>query len=521
LSGAGDLVRALNDADFLNGQQRVSIACWLNPSAVPVTRGLFAGMESPTNSTLTLATRAAASCGTANNVYEATLSASCGDTKWVSDSNAVAAGWQHLVLTWSNGVAPMLYLNGQPDQPGKHGFPAGGELVECDEFLLGKGPGDIANTWAGLVDELRVFSWPMDEAEVGTFVAANFGPIVQVPTNVTVAVLTPVEIGGTVTDDARPSPPGTVILTWSQIDELTPVVVPDSSALTNTLSFDFAGDYIFRLIADDGQVKIYEDLPVKVVEPAQVQVSASDAEAAELGPDTGAFTFTRDGDLDAELTLNFVMSGTASNVSDFVQIMQTNSITFPVGSNTVVIPVTPFLDHRTEGDETVIITLQSNLLYLITSGEATVTIHDSPYGQWTVANFTLEQLTDPTQSGETADFDADRYNNFVEYSANRNPKIGETNALLKTAIELDPNDSQNHITLTYTRRLPPTDTAYEVVVSSNLLTWQSGTNFVKELSATDDGNTLTETVKAQVVAPWPSASRQFVSVRVWLLSTGP
>jgi len=44
---------------------------------------------------------------------------------------------------------------------------------------------------------------------------------------------------------------------------------------------------------------------------------------------------------------------------------------------------------------------------------------------------------------------------------------------------------------------------------------------VKELSATDDGNTLTETVKAQVVAPWPTSSRQFVTVRVWLLSTGP
>jgi hypothetical protein len=114
--------------------------------------------------------------------------------------------------------------------------------------------------------------------------------------------------------------------------------------------------------------------------------------------------------------------------------------------------------HR--GDETVIVTLQSNLLHLITSAEATVTIHDSPYGQWTVANLILEQLTDPTQSGETADFDADRYNNFVEYSANRNPKLAEANALLKTAIEPDPSDDQNHITLTYTRRLPPTDTAY-------------------------------------------------------------
>jgi hypothetical protein len=45
---------------------------------------------------------------------------------------------------------------------------------------------------------------------------------------------------------------------------------------------------------------------------------------------------------------------------------------------------------------------------------------------------------------------------------------------------------------------------------------------VKEIQATDDGNTLTETVKAQLVAPWPNATKsQFLTVRVRLLSTGP
>jgi len=39
------------------------------------------------------------------------------------------------------------------------------------------------------------------------------------------------------------------------------VTISDPTALTNSVSFTLAGDYVFRLIADDGQVKIYDDLP--------------------------------------------------------------------------------------------------------------------------------------------------------------------------------------------------------------------------------------------------------------------
>jgi hypothetical protein len=399
--------------------------------------------------------------------------------------------------------------------------PLRGVLANCPQFLLGKGPVDVTNTWAGLVDELRVFPWAMDVAEVGTFVAANFGAIVEVPTNITVQILTLVDLTGIVTDDGRPVPPGNVTLTWSQVSGPLPVPIPDPSALTNTVSFTNAGDYVFRLIADDGQVKIYADLPVTVVEPTQVSAIASDGDAAELGPDPGEFTFTRVGDLDVELTVDFVMSGTASNGADFVEILQTNSVTFPVGSNSIVIPIIPFLDHRTEGDETITLTVQSNLIYTISSGVATVIIHDSPYGQWNIANFTLEQLTDPTLSGELADYDHDGLGNFAEYAAIRDPKTSETNSPLHATLEVNPGDNLNHITLTYQRRIQPTDAAYEVAVSTNLLTWQAGTNIVQEISVTPDGNSVSETVKAQLIEPWPTGTRQFVTVRVWLLSTGP
>ena len=73
-----------------------------------------------------------------------------------------------------------------------------------------------------------------------------------------------------------------------------------------------------------------------------------------------------------------------------------------------------------------------------------------------------------------------------------------------------------HLTLTYTRRLPPRDVNYGVFVSTDLLNWHTGTNYVEEFSTADDGNGLTETVKTRALTPFPSNTNLFMNIRVWL-----
>jgi hypothetical protein len=58
--------------------------------------------------------------------------------------------------------------------------------------------------------------------------------------------------------------------------------------------------------------------------------------------------------------------------------------------------------------------------------------------------------------------------------------------------------------------------AYGVFVSDDLITWNTGTNYVQELSSTDDGNGLTETVTAQLVAPVSTSANIFTTIQVWL-----
>jgi hypothetical protein len=130
-------------------------------------------------------------------------------------------------------------------------------------------------------------------------------------------------------------------------------------------------------------------------------------------------------------------------------------------------------------------------------------------------------LTDPTLTDLAADFDHDGRANFVEYAANLNPKGRDTNAPLVTTIELNPTNSLDHITLTYQRRLAPTDVEYAAYVSNDLKTWNTGTNYIEEISVTDDGNTLTETVKARLLAPYTTATNTFLKLSVRLMTTGP
>jgi hypothetical protein len=264
---------------------------------------------------------------------------------------------------------------------------------------------------------------------------------------------------------------------------------------------------------------VFDDVALTVIEPTRVDVFAFDPEAAELGPDPGEFALLRSGDTEVELPVQIHWGGIASNGVDYVWL--TNVAVFAPGEFQLTLPVTPFLDHRIEGDETAVLTVVSNLAYSTGNEEATVVIRDSPYGQWSVAQFTLEELTEPDSSGEGADFDRDGVVNFVEYAFNRDPKTVETSALIRTELIADEDTGTMHVVITYTRRLEATDTGYAVVVSSDLATWQADAAAVEEVSAVDDQNGLTETVTARVLAPFPGLSPQFVTVRVWLRATGP
>jgi len=528
--GGDDYVRALNATNLLEGRDAFSLALWFNSALTNGDQTLFCADSQATNSTLAIYTRQYATCGQASNVIEAIIRTTAGDVCYVSSPDARTNGWQHLILTWSSGDGPNLYINGLPDRPLSRYTALAGKLSGCPEFLIGKGPPVAPFSLRAQVDEVLLFPKALTDAEAGGVTGGscsgsctniNFGPDVNAGPDVTVQLTLPVELDGTVTDDGRPDPPAAVSNAWVLVSgppEVS-VTITNINALTNTIEFTVPGVYVFRLLADDFDVITCDDVTVTVTEPTRVDIYTMDYDGAELGPDPAEFMLFRQGDLNYDLTVFLAFGGIATNGIDFVAI--TNAFTFTNQADYLSIPIVPYLDHRTEGDQDLTLTIVSNLAYTIGNGQATVVIHDSPYGVWTIEHFTLEELTDPKLSGETADFDEDGFINFAEYAANTDPKSPETNAPVLTSIQTDPTDGLPHVVLTYHRRLNPTDVAYAACVSNDLLLWNTGDDYIEELQATDDGNGISETVTARVKAPLSDSGNLFITVRVWLLATEP
>jgi len=108
-----------------------------------------------------------------------------------------------------------------------------------------------------------------------------------------------------------------------------------------------------------------------------VTIVATDPNAVEIGPDTGTFTVSRTGSGGMAATVFFTISGTATNGVDYNSIA--NQLMLNPGQLSGTVTVTPISDGTTEGNETVILTVNPDPRYLVgTPGTATVTITDLP-----------------------------------------------------------------------------------------------------------------------------------------------
>lgn len=103
------------------------------------------------------------------------------------------------------------------------------------------------------------------------------------------------------------------------------------------------------------------------------------ADASESG-DGATCIVSRTGPTDGPLTVDFTLSGTATNGGDYASIG--TSVTIPAGQPSVNIVISPIQDNTIEGDESVIITLSASGTYLLdssaSSGSAFMVDDDAP-----------------------------------------------------------------------------------------------------------------------------------------------
>jgi len=133
-----------------------------------------------------------------------------------------------------------------------------------------------------------------------------------------------------------------------------------------------------------------------------ITLSASDPIAAEVPAgqllNPGQFTLTRTGSTTSPLTVNYVVSGTATNVMDYSVLG--GAVTFAAGSQTATIAVNPIHETTAEGNETVVLKLMPSTDYTFgTNSSAIVTIEDD--NQPTVTIGATDSTAAETTSGQT------------------------------------------------------------------------------------------------------------------------
>jgi len=150
-----------------------------------------------------------------------------------------------------------------------------------------------------------------------------------------------------------------------------------ASSVAPSFTADVVGAYVVSLtVTDPSGAASTDSVTVNAFTPATVSVAASDASASETGPDNGTFTFTRTGSTAAALVVQYRVTGTATNGSDYASL--SGSVTIPAGAATATVTVRPVDDPNAEGSETVDLTVLPDGAYTVGNPPtATVTIADN------------------------------------------------------------------------------------------------------------------------------------------------
>jgi RHS repeat-associated protein len=196
---------------------------------------------------------------------------------------AVDAGTDQVITL----PADTLSLNGTA---GDDGLPQGGTLKV--KWSVSGGPGPVSFGNAAEAATTATFSVPgtyllkltasdgmltaSDTAQVEV-VPRNRPPVVNAGPDATVKLPNPVNLNGTVSDDALPHG-STVTVNWSLADGPGAVSFADATAAATSATFDAPGTYTLRLSAGDTEFTVFDELVVTVMPSNQPPT-------ADAGPD--------------------------------------------------------------------------------------------------------------------------------------------------------------------------------------------------------------------------------------------
>ena len=110
---------------------------------------------------------------------------------------------------------------------------------------------------------------------------ANLAPNVNAGIDQTITLPSSASLSGTASDDGVPNPPGALTYLWTFVSGPGTTTFSNANALSTTASFNFAGTYVLRLNASDGQLSSIDDIQI-IVTP---EIVLNSVPIVNAGPD--------------------------------------------------------------------------------------------------------------------------------------------------------------------------------------------------------------------------------------------
>ncbi|MEF8786458.1 MAG: PKD domain-containing protein [Haloarculaceae archaeon] len=160
----------LEDGDagnYLNGLDEVTISYWAQwDQSTPTDAGVLTGSQPDGNDNpFSVRYDESGYEGGCSSCVKTGFSIDSQESVTETGSNVQTNNWQHVVVTWSDGNAPTVYLNGTNSSSFRE--PQSGAISDVQTLLIGQGAKDQGNDdgWSGQVDELRIYDRTLSAAE--------------------------------------------------------------------------------------------------------------------------------------------------------------------------------------------------------------------------------------------------------------------------------------------------------------------------------------------------------------------
>lgn len=173
----------LEDSDagaYLNGNSEVTISYWARwNESLPTNSGVLSGSQPDgTDRPFNVRYDSAGYIGPCSSCIKAGFAVDGAESVTETGSDVQTTNWQHVVVTWSSGEAPTVYLNGSESSSARN--PQSGDISDVQTLLVGQGPKDTGGSdgWAGTIDELRIYDRQLSAAEAtNLYETANSGSL--------------------------------------------------------------------------------------------------------------------------------------------------------------------------------------------------------------------------------------------------------------------------------------------------------------------------------------------------------